>query len=86
MDEKQADTVAGAILEQGVKAQDELRERRSKEAARLAVQRHYAAFVLAGMASGGAVGQFVFGHFLQGFVIGSIVAYLLARIAHRRTV
>jgi hypothetical protein len=86
MDERQASTVSDAILGPGLKAQDELREKRKKEAAHLAAQRRSAAFALAGMAIGGAVGHFVFGHFSQGFIIGGIAAYLLARIVQRRTV
>ncbi|MEO5812247.1 MAG: hypothetical protein ABIU96_03620 [Rhodanobacter sp.] len=86
MDEKQAGAVSGAILEPGLKDQDELREKRKKEAARLTAQRRSAAFALAGMGIGGAVGHFAFGHFSQGFVIGGGSAYLLARIVQWRTV
>ena len=86
MDENQADAVSDAILEPDLKAQNELRERRSKEAASLSARRRFAIFALAGMAIGGAVGYFAFGHFLRGFFIGIIAAYLLARIVQWRTV
>ena len=85
MDENHAEAIARAILEPGLKAQEQLREKRAREATALAVQRRAAGIALAGMAIGGTIGHFAFGEIPRYLIVGGVVAYLLARLVHRRT-
>lgn len=85
MDENQADAIARAILEPDLKAQEQLRQRRAREATALTVQRRAAGIALVGMAIGGTIGHFAFGEFSRYLLVGGLVAYLLARLVQRRT-
>ena len=85
VDRNQADAIARAILEPDLKAQEQLRQRREKEAAALTVQRRAAGFALVGMAIGGTIGHYAFGEVSRYLIVGGVVAYLIARLAHRRT-
>jgi len=84
VDENQADAIARAILEPDLKAQEQLRQRRAREATTLTAQRRAAGIALVGMAIGGTIGYFAFGEFSRYLLVGGLVAYLLARLVRRR--
>lgn len=72
MKKDQAEAVANAILEPGLKAQDELRHKREMEERRRTLSRFTAAFALVGFAVGAAVAHFTGGRFTIGGLWGAI--------------
>ena len=79
MEKNQADAIAQAILEPGLKAQEEILSKRAADAAKLSLQRRIAWFGLAGFAIGAVVGHFAFDKvFPYGFV-GLFLAILISR-------
>lgn len=85
MEKTQADAIAQAILEPGLRAQEELRSKRAAESAQLARKRRVAWFTLCGAGIGVAVAHFSGAHFsvcvMWGGLAGSAVGWLITRQA-----
>lgn len=85
MEKTQADAIAQAILEPDLRAQEDLRIKRAKEAADLARRRRVAWFTLAGAGIGAALAHFTGYRFSNGVIwggfAGSAVGWLVMRRA-----
>ena len=77
MENTQADAIAQAILEPDLRAQEELRTKRAKEAADLARRRRVAWFTLAGAGVGAVLVYFTNYHFSNGVLWGGIAGSAL---------
>ena len=74
MDKKQAEVVAQVLLEPQVRAQDDLRLKREREAARLKGQRRIAWLALAGSSLGGGIAYVLGEQVAYGAAIGAVAA------------
>lgn len=88
MDRIQAEAIVTAMLEPDLKIQQELQQKRAREARQLIVQRRHAGFVLAGFAAGIAVGYPIGGFNsadgLMGAMAGVAVSALIGWTRKRR--
>jgi type VI protein secretion system component VasF len=85
MDKAQANAIAHAILESGHHDQEELRQKRMAEAARLARRRRVVWFTLAGCGLGGVAAYFTGLRVTQGIFFGGIAGTLAGGLLTRRS-
>ena len=76
MDKTQAEMIAQAILEPGLRAQEETRRKREAETVRLAQKRQVARFLLAGFGIGAAVAYQTGMHVSSGGFCGGLLGGL----------
>jgi hypothetical protein len=84
MDKSNLDAIAQAILEPGVRAQDEIRRKRQAKAAQIARNRRIARYALAGSCIGAAVAYFSNTHLFGGFVLGGLAGWIVGWLVIRR--
>ena len=84
MKKTQAEAIAQAILESDLRAQAELRNKRAREAARLARQRRVAVFTLVGCGIGAAVAHFSGVRFTTGVIWGGLACAATGWLLTRR--
>ena len=84
MEKKQAEIVAHAILEPGLCAQDESRQKRVARAGRLERNRRIARFALAGVCVGAAIAYFTSTHLYVGVVCGGLGGWIVGWLFIRR--
>ena len=84
MDKKQAEAVAQAMLEPGLRAQEEAGRKKAVKAAQRARQRRVAWFALAGMGAGIVISYLGEIRFTQGIIWGGLFGALVGWLATRR--
>lgn len=87
MNKIQAEAIAQALLEPNIKAQEEIRSKRAREALHMARKRQVAVYALIGCGIGGVTAQLMDAHFTQGIswggIAGGAFGWLFMRLRYR---
>ena len=84
MDKTQADAIAQAILQPDLLAQQQIRLKRAREDADLALRRHAAVFALIGSGLGALVAHYLDYRFSLGIIWGGLGGALVGWLVKRR--
>ncbi len=84
MEKNQADELARSILEPGLRAQEESRQKRVARARRLERNRRLGRFALVGACVGAAIAYFSNNHLYGGMVCGGLGGWIVGWVSIRR--